>query len=155
LGCDNYCLIDPSTCISTDDNNDDAAGASGGSADDSSCGGIGGVCMNGCMSGYTYQQDTVLDNDCVDSFDITSLVCCVAGEEVLTSPSAGEDLDISEELRRSLEEQNTQATNGQQESGLIEILTSPKALGSAWMVFLLSAIIIVVSAYIHRKFIRK
>nr|MBA4404985.1 hypothetical protein [Nanoarchaeum sp.] len=154
LGCDNYCLIDPSTCISTDDNNDDAAGASGGSADDSSCGGIGGVCMNGCMSGYTYQQDTVLDSGCVDSFDISSLVCCVEGEEVLTSPT-GENLDISEELRRSLEEQNTQATNGQQESNLINILTSPKALGSAWIVFLLSAIIIVVSAYIHKKFVKK
>lgn len=156
LGCDSYCLIDPSTCVSVDNADEQESDEStGGSADDSSCGGIGGVCMNGCMSGYTYQSNTALDEGCQDSFDITSLVCCVEGEEVLTSPTTGDNLDISEELRKSLEEQNAQTKSSQEESRLIGILTSPKTLGSAWIVFLLSAIIIVVSAYIHKRFVKK
>lgn len=124
--------------------------------DSGSCGGVGGVCMNSCITGFMYFNDLSLDSECQQQFGINSLVCCVPGEEA-SSLQGGTNtgLDVSEELKEALREKREKGTTEEPLTfDVDEILMSPKTIGGLWIIFLLSAIVIVVSAYLHKRLVK-
>lgn len=148
LECGNDCLLDLSSCV---DEHEDTVN----NVTVDTCGGIGGICMNGCIDGYEGSGNSNLDLECQQEFSITSLVCCVSSDTDSSDGSTNPEFsDISSELKESLEEKNEETNQGESwNMGVNEILTSPRAIGGVWIAFVLSAFVVVISSYVHKRFI--
>ncbi len=145
LECGNDCLLDLSSCV--DEHEENIVN----NVTSNTCGGIGGICMNGCIDGYESANNSNFNLECQEDFSISSLVCCVVSDEQDGSTSP-EFSDISSELKESLEEKNEASQTGYFNSGITEVLTSPKAIGGIWIAFILSAFVVLISTYVHRRF---
>ncbi|MCD4759496.1 hypothetical protein K8R33_01255 [archaeon] len=127
------------------------------------CASVGGTCTNVCSAGYVAYNEDLLDRTCAQAYDTSvTLICCVPGDSV----DEGEiDEDVSEEKTDLTKALSDYSIGNEQQSGMgyapkilkgMEKLFAPSyAMGGAWIVFILTTVIVFISIGLHDKFAKK
>jgi len=162
LTCESDCLsFDVSSCVAGNDdpNPDDSDNSQDTVAAALTCASINGMCTDECGVNYEHYNGTNdLDGDCVERHG-EGLICCIPSY-LLNGDSDNDPLTEDDSFTGTVKSVEDYMAKDQKaaksapsytfEGGLKQILSSPYyAMGGVWVVFVLTAVVVGLTYYLH------
>ena len=130
------------------------------------CVDVNGVCSDNCVNGFTYYNNTSLDDECADRYG-EGLICCVPAyvlvnegestdEESTEDKTASSVKSVEDYMIQESESVQTSPKDTNLEKGLNRIVMSPSyAMGGIWISFILTFLVVGISFYLHKRIYKK